>query len=317
MVRRLKATIRPTAPYDFAKLVERVRSHNELITVEGDNVVRTIHIGEKPVLLRVDSIGSVEEPELAIEVIGIQTDGEMSEAIRQVEHMFTSQADISAFYKHVEEDACLSKVIHQYYGLRMATDADLFESMTRTIIGQQLNIGFAATLTRRIIALGADELEVDGKRYPVFPTPEQVARLTVEDLRLLQYSQRKAEYIIDFARMVVDGNLILDELYAQTDEEIIERLVKLRGIGRWTVECFLLFGMARPNLLPALDIGLRNAVRKVYQLDHQATEEEVRTIGERWSPYRSYASYYLWESLNDVKKPVKVKKGSKKIGMDD
>ncbi|GAB7386917.1 hypothetical protein BSNK01_07530 [Bacillaceae bacterium] len=134
--------------------------------------------------------------------------------------------------------------------------------------------------------------------YPVFPSPEQVARLRYDELRRLQFSQRKAEYVIDFARLVADGKLDLRTLAEKRDQEIIATLTKVRGIGRWSVECFLLFGLGRPDLLPAADIGLRNGVQIVYRLPERPNEEEVRRLGASWSPWSSYVTYYIWESLN-------------------
>lgn len=294
-------SLRPTAPYDFDKLVQRIRSHHELISIENGELVRTLRVGleGEPVLIRVTFAGSVDEPRLEVKLIGEVTDGEKDKLLEQLEQMFTANMDIDAFYDGMNDDPVMSQVVQRLYGLRLFTDANLFESMTRTIIGQQLNISFAAMLTKRLIALGAEPLEVDGVAYPVFPSPSEIASLSVESLRELQFSQRKAEYVIDFAKAVVNGAVDLDRLRIMADEEVIEALVKLRGIGRWTAECLLLFGLGRLDLLPAADIGLRNAVRNEYGLDHQPTEQEVREIGAAWAPYRSYATYYLWETLND------------------
>jgi DNA-3-methyladenine glycosylase II len=171
--------------------------------------------------------------------------------------------------------------------------------MIRTIIGQQLNLAFAATLTRRLVQLASPEpLVHEGRTFLFFPSPEEVARLSYESLCELQFSRRKAEYVIDFAREIVEGNLDLERLEAMSNEEIISQLVRLRGIGRWTVECFLLFGLGRTDLLPAADIGLRNGLKRWFGLDSQPTEEEVRRWGASWSPWSSYVTYYLWESLN-------------------
>jgi DNA-3-methyladenine glycosylase II len=299
-------TINPTAPYDIDKLIERLRNHNEMVSIEDDAIVRTLRArwDKDPLLMRARSTGTIEEPRIEVEIIG-HLDPEDERLLQnQLENMFTARMDVHSFYGRMNEDPTMSAVVQRLYGLRLFTDADLFECMVRTIIGQQLNIAFAATLTRRLMALGSQPLLVEGKEYPVFPSPMEVANLSVVSLRELQFSQRKAEYIIDFAKAVTEGTVDLERLQMLGDDEIIAELTKLRGIGRWTVECLLLFGMARPDLLPAADIGLRNAVRNQYGLDHQPTEQEVREIGAAWAPYRSYATYYLWETLNDGKKEV-------------
>ena len=144
-------------------------------------------------------------------------------------------------------------------------------------------------------------MEFEGESVYAFPTPDRVAALSYEDLTRLQFNRRKAEYIIDISRMVAEGRLDLEGLRRRSDEEVMEILLPLRGIGRWTVECLLLFGMGRPDLLPAADIGLRKAVQKVYGLVDRPGEEEVRRIGESWTPWRSYATYYLWDAITGGK----------------
>jgi DNA-3-methyladenine glycosylase II len=318
-------TIHPTAPYDIDKLIERIRSHQETVTIENDEIVRTLRVGLEgdPLLMRAKSTGSVEKPEIQVEIdgeLGAQ-DGDILQS--QLENMFTANMDLASFYAKMSEDPTMSRVVQSHYGLRLFTDANLFECMVRTIIGQQLNVSFASTLTKRLTARGAKPMVVEGQEYPVFPSPSEIASISVKELRELQFSQRKAEYVIDFAKAVLNGTVDLDRLYTMEDEEVIETLVKLRGIGRWTVECLLLFGMARPDLLPAADIGLRNAVRNQYGLDHQPAEQEVREIGADWAPYRSYATYYLWETLDDgkdkavVQRKTSAKSNSKKIYNED
>lgn len=301
----LKFTINPTAPYDAEKLMNRLRSHNELIVIEDEKIVRTLRVvGQTtPVLMRARFTGTIEAPQWAIHILSDEPlDNSKKEALQQqAERMFTAHMDMTSFYQKMSADPVMSRVVQRHYGLRLFTDANLFESMVRTIIGQQLNVAFAATLTKRFVSEGAPPLIVDGKEYLVFPTPEETVQIPVERLRELQFSTRKAEYVIDFARAIVEGKVDLDRLYTMSDEEIMEDLIRFRGIGRWTVECLLLFGIARPNLLPAADIGLRNAIRNEYGLDHQPTEQEVREIGSGWEPFRSYATYYLWETLADNK----------------
>jgi DNA-3-methyladenine glycosylase II len=123
--------------------------------------------------------------------------------------------------------------------------------------------------------------------------------LDYEDLQKLQFNRRKAEYVIDLSRQVADGELDLEGLQSLSDRQVVEKLVALRGVGRWTAECLLLFGMGRPDLLPAADIGVRNAVKKAFELDGQPTEAEVREWGEGWTPWRSYVTFYLWDYLTE------------------
>ena len=182
---------------------------------------------------------------------------------------------------------------------------DLFQSMVRTIIGQQVNLAFATTLTYRFMELAGSRVEdEEGNILLAFPTVEEVARLKPEDLRPLQFSQRKAEYIIDYAKAIDMGKIELERLWEMEDEEIIAYLTPLRGIGRWSVECLMMFGMGRFDLLPAADIGLRNGIHLVYGMEQKPSEKEIRQIGESWAPWRSYYSLYLWEAVGDEKRKM-------------
>lgn len=290
-------TIQTTAPYDFPKMAARLLAlEKSMYRSDGKCLLRTVRLAGKPRLLKI-RVADASRECLSVEICGEVTAAVKDEGERLLRHMFSTDVDLSGFYQHVADDVHLKPIIHRLTGLRMVREPDLFESFAKTIISQQVNMAFAGTLTTRLIERAGDPLAIDGEQWPVFPTPEQVANLTYDDLRALQFSQRKAEYVIDLARLIVNGELQLERLWHLSDEEVMSELTRLRGVGRWTVECLLLFGMGRPNLLPAADIGLRNAVRRAYGLDHQPTEAEVREIGAPWSPWSSYVTFYLWESL--------------------
>ncbi|MFD2612151.1 DNA-3-methyladenine glycosylase family protein [Paenibacillus gansuensis] len=297
-------TIRPKAPFDFERMTRRLQGvSHEMFRYEADALVRTLRVGGKVYLIAIRSTGSVEEPEVQVTVRNEASREEAGLIESRVRDILTADVDLQAFYNHVSQDPVLLKLTKAHYGLRFILEADLFECMVKTVIGQQVNLTFASTLNRRLIEAASKPLEHEGELYPVFPSAEQVAALSYEQLRENQFSQRKAEYVIDFARAVASGSLDLEELRSLESDQIMERFIKLRGIGRWTVECFLLFGLGRPNLLPAADIGLRNAVRKGYGLEEQPGEGYVRELGRAWAPWESYVTFYLWESLNQ-KEPL-------------
>lgn len=266
-----------------------------------EKIVRIEHVF---CYVKVNTKGSVEKPLLSCEVIPL--DGEISEAkaIMKIQQLFSTELDLSSLYDHFSNHEQLGSVLSRFKGLKLLTETDLFEAIIKIIIGQQVNLTFAGTLTERLIKLAGKEVEVEGDVFQIFPSPESTAKLTYEDLRQMQFSQRKAEYIIDLARMITDGQLDLEALWNKSDEEILQKLLPIRGIGKWTIECLLIFGMGRPDILPAADIGLRNAVRNVWKLQEQPSEEEVRRLAEDWQPWRTYITYYLWESLNQTPEVV-------------
>jgi DNA-3-methyladenine glycosylase II len=168
--------------------------------------------------------------------------------------------------------------------------ADAYGALLRAIVGQQLSTKAARTIYLRVTDL------FDGRT----PAPEQLLEASVEDLRGAGLSGRKVEYIRDLASHVIGGELELDRLDELSDEQAIEELVAVRGLGRWTAEMFLIFHLERPDVLSGGDLGIRKAIQVEYGLDAMPAPERVLEIGEPWSPHRSLASLYLWESLAAV-----------------
>lgn len=168
--------------------------------------------------------------------------------------------------------------------------ADAYGALLRAIVGQQLSTKAARTIYGRILDL------FDG----VTPSPEQLLEAREEDLRGAGLSGRKVEYVRDLAAHVLSGELELDRLGELSDEEAIEEIVAVRGLGQWTAEMFLIFHLERPDVLSGGDLGIRKAVRTEYGLDEMPPPTRVLEIGEAWRPHRSLASLYLWESLAAV-----------------
>ncbi len=208
--------------------------------------------------------------------------------------IFSLDADLSAFYDHCGQHPVLAGAISRWWGARLLRDADPFACALSTIISQQINLKFASELKRRLWALAGTPVLVDGGTYYADPPPEAIARLDYEELQELQFTRRKAEYIIDFARAVVAGGFDLAALANLDDETAMAQLCSLRGFGPWTAECILLFGLGRPDLLPAKDVGLRRAVTASLGLEERISEPELRDMAEAWRPWRSWATYYLW-----------------------
>lgn len=297
--------IRPIAPYDFSLMVRRLKGvkHEAFRFEENTNTLsRTIRTKNSVYLAQIRSVGSTEAPELEVRLSGTHPPGpeESSELRTKLTRMLSATVNLKPFYEHMASIGPeMQALTERFRGLHLLTEADLFECMCKTIIGQQLNLSFASELTRRLMRTAAEPFLADGVEYPVFPSPEDIAALEYEQLQTLQFSRRKAEYVIDWACKMKDGTVDRDSLYEKSDDQIMTELLPLRGIGRWTVECFLLFGLGRTNLLPAADIGVRNALKKLYGLDVQPSEQDVRTLGASWSPWSSYVSLYLWESLHE------------------
>ena len=211
------------------------------------------------------------------------------EQIKKIFHWHLPLADVAAHFQQTD----LKLLFEEHCGTPIVLDFDYYSCLVRCIIHQQLNLAFAHKLTERYVHTFGEKID----DVWFFPTPERAAQLTVAELRNLQFSTRKAEYLIELSEQVSSGQLQLEQLALLSDQEIMDRLIKVRGIGRWTVENFLLFGLGRPNLFPKADIGIQNAIKKLYNLEQKPTQEEMETYSANWSPYLSYASLYLWRSI--------------------
>ncbi len=168
--------------------------------------------------------------------------------------------------------------------------ADAYGALLRAIVGQQLSTKAARTIYLRVLDL------FEGST----PAPERLLEAGEADLRGAGLSGRKVEYIRDLAAHVLSGELELERLDELSDEEAIEEIVAVRGLGRWTAEMFLLFHLERPDVLSGGDLGIRKAVQIEYGLGEMPAPQRVLEIGEPWRPHRSLASLYLWESLAAV-----------------
>lgn len=164
---------------------------------------------------------------------------------------------------------------------------DAYGALLRTIVGQQLSSKAARTIYERVLAI------FDGHT----PRPEELLALGESELRAAGLSGRKVTYVRDLAQHVIDGSLELDRLDQLSDEEVIEEIVAVRGLGRWSAEMFLIFHLERPDVTSAGDLGLRRAMMVEYGLEEMPDEQQFLEIAERWRPHRSLASIYLWESL--------------------
>lgn len=303
-------TFTPQAPYRFDFFRERIltSSNSYLYDIGEQHLTRAHQLGGRVVLARVTCLApESDQPIIQLQVEGATDEADAQQVERIWRHMLSIDRPLTPFYDKMSADPVLREILDRLEGLNLLLEADAFEAMVLAIIGQQVNLTFAENLKRSLVELCTDPMELSGRPFYAFPTAEQIAHLNYEDLRSLKYSQRKAEYVIDFARGVASSTIDLQALESMTNEEAIQYLVKLRGIGRWSAECVLLFGLGRSDLLPAADIGLRNAIQYFYQLDHQPSEQEVREMASDWVGYESYVTYYLWTALGLARAETKKK----------
>jgi DNA-3-methyladenine glycosylase II len=185
-------------------------------------------------------------------------------------------------------DAVLKRLIRQYRGLAPRSRGDAFVTLARAIVGQQISVKAADSVWQRL-GTTLDTL-----------SPHTVGTASVEMLRSCGLSARKADYVRDLAAHFIEGGLAAARWEEFDDETLIARLVEIRGIGRWTAEMFLMFHLARPDVLPLDDLGLQRALRLHYNNGRPLSPRRVRAITRQWEPWRSVATWYLWRSLDPL-----------------
>jgi DNA-3-methyladenine glycosylase II len=189
----------------------------------------------------------------------------------------------------VKRDRIIKKIIPQFPDIWLTTRGNPFITLARSICGQQISVKAAESVWQRVL------LEC-GKR----PSPASVQKAGLERLRAAGLSGRKAEYILDLSIHFSDKLVQPSKWARMPDEEIIEELTAIRGIGRWTAEMFLIFNLQRPDVLPLDDVGLLNAISLHYFSGEPVSRFEAREVAQGWQPFRTVATWYLWRSLDPV-----------------
>lgn len=179
---------------------------------------------------------------------------------------------------------------------------DHLSALVGSIVSQQLSTKAAATIFGRFVALfpGAHIASADA-----------IAAIDDATLRSVGFSGQKVSYLRDLSTRIIDGRLNLDELETLPDEVVIERLTAVRGFGRWTAEMFLMFRLHRPDVLPVDDLGIQNAIQRLYRMRKRPDAKRMMKLGEAWKPYRSVASWYLWQTLRNEPLSTKPRNGTK------
>jgi DNA-3-methyladenine glycosylase II len=172
---------------------------------------------------------------------------------------------------------------------RRGRPADAYGTLVRSITGQQLSTKAAATIYGRLTALYGGQT----------PTPEQIIATDPQQLRAVGLSGAKAAYLRDLAEHIVDGELPIDRLAEMPDDDVYAALIAVKGLGRWTVDMFLIFHLGRPDVLPVGDLGIRRAIEVNYELSELPKAAQMEQIAEPWRPHRTLGCLYLWESLDN------------------
>ena len=288
-------------PRDFHyghTLAYLTRSKDELLhSVEEESIYKLVEFDQKKWFLE---IALTEKGRLDITVLNGKPDASQKNRIETfIRHWFDLDRDLTPFYQLSENDPLLAPIVERFRGLRIIGVEDLFEALCWSVLGQQVNLAFAYTLKRRVVETFGEKSSWDGRNFWLFPEVERVANLEKEDLRALSITNRKAEYMIGIARLMVEGHLSKEKLLQPGDWKAAEKdLVSIRGIGPWAAHYVIMRCLRFTQAFPVADIGLKNAVKNQIGMDRKPTDQELFSLAENWKGWESYATFYLWQSLS-------------------
>ncbi|MFD1929071.1 DNA-3-methyladenine glycosylase family protein [Sporosarcina siberiensis] len=280
----METTITLPFVYDFTRALDRL-SNEAMNSVDlSTNSIRFPM--EEGNVVKLQATGTTERPSFLLE--GTLDEAQVEE-VKSIFHFDRSLTDIQSHFMNTD----LAPIFVEHVGTPIVRSFSLYGNVMRSIIHQQLNMSFAHTLTMRFVETFGSE--IDGVWR--FPSPEKIALLEIAQLREMQFSTRKAEYMIGLSQEIAAGSLNLQKYKQMDDAEVKADLVMYRGIGPWTAQSFLMSGLGRPNVFPIADIGLQNGLQRLWQMDKKPTKDEISLRFSDWSPYLSYAALYLWRSI--------------------
>ncbi|WP_066071308.1 DNA-3-methyladenine glycosylase family protein [Neobacillus soli] len=289
-------------PGDFdikANLGYLERNKNEcMFEVENEIITRVIAVKEVRTLVK---IYVNDYNQMIVQFLNDsrpRNKSERAEIVRYIREWFDLDRDLSPFYEMAKADTLLKGPVAEFFGLRVIGVPDLFEALCWGVLGQQINLAFAYTLKRQFVEKFGDSIEWNGKNYWVFPSFEQIAKITTEDLADIKMTLKKSEYIIGIAQLMASGELSKEELLRMDSlKEAEKSLIKIRGIGPWTANYVLMRCLHFTSAYPIDDVGLHNAIKHLTGSEKKPVKEELLVYSTMWENWQAYATFYLWRVL--------------------
>ena len=299
--RELSFLVHPVAPFrlDLTAWALRRRTNNEIDRWNGRTYARTIPVGDRAADLEVVQIGSASRPALRVVVRGAAGRGARTAATAALSRALGIEIDLAGFYRMAREDARLAPLAERFRGVKPPRFPSVFEAVVNGIACQQLSLTVGIILLDRLCTLC-------GPRSPsgahAFPRPKDVAALSPAQLRALGFNRNKVRALLELAH-AAEAGFDLEALAELDDAAVVERLVALRGIGRWTAEYVLLRGLGRIAMFPGDDVGARTNLARWMKLRTPLDYDRVRRLARRWQPYSGFLYFHLLlQSLDEAGK---------------
>jgi DNA-3-methyladenine glycosylase II len=295
-VSQISFSLKPVPPFrlDYTVWVLRRRPDNIWDRWDGQTYRRVLVLGESPLEVAVVQAGSPEKPELKITATGSRLPAGLESPLTvTLERLLGLKTDLKGFYRLAMKDPRLKPLAFQFRGMKPPHYPAVFEALVNAITCQQFTLTAGIRLLGSLVTGWGKPYPSSSSTFHAFPRPQDLAHLEVEDLRKLGYSRQKARSLVDLSREVVEGGLDLEELASLEDSKVMERLIQLGGVGRWTAEYTLLRGLGRIHIFPGDDVGVRNRLQSWMRVTKPLTYEGVRRILNRWKPYGGLIYFHL------------------------
>lgn len=264
-------------------------------TIRGNAVMKAIRTSFGDILFRVSEEANFLKTEILYGAAGPEARDLVA---GYVANWFDLNRDIEPFYDLLAADSRLAYMTDAFRGLRLVGISDMFEAICWSIIGQQINLTFAYKLKRWMVERYGTHVEWNGEVFPVFPTPEALANAGIDELRAMQFSQKKAEYVVGIAQAFADGKLNAEVISALPDFASRQKvLVAYKGVGIWTANYVLMKTFRMPEGIPHGDVGLLNALAGHGIIGDRSEKEKIEALFHAFPGWETYLTFYLWRSL--------------------
>ncbi|MBI4312594.1 MAG: DNA-3-methyladenine glycosylase 2 family protein [Chloroflexi bacterium] len=292
-------TLRPTPPFDL----DLTANHQTYYQTEfgADHYLngvysRALFLEDRPVLALARTLGNMTSPLVSVEVAGDGASPRLAElAAGEVSRMLTMNLALQPFYDSVRDDPFLGEATTRMRGLHPPQTGSVYEALVMAVIGQQISGVVARAIRARVVKELGTPFSADGGQRFTFPQPESFLAAGVERLRGLGLSARKVEYIQGIAATTLEGGLDHERISTLTNQEVVDELTRLRGVGQWTAQWVLLRALARPDAFPAGDLALQRLMSEVYFGGRKVGEKEAADFAhDRWGPFSGLATTYMF-----------------------
>lgn len=262
---------------------------------QNGKVTKALFVAGQEVVISI----SQEGKQLCVELLKGKNNARLQHAIGEyVTEWFDLKRDLRPFYGLLQQHPTLSYLSKVYRGLRLISIPDLFEALCWSVIGQQINLPFAYKLKRRLVELYGKGIVVGERTYYLFPEPAVLARLSVESLKVLQFSMQKAQYLIGIARAFEEGSISKEILQLLPDRTArYHALIALKGVGPWTANYALMKSLREPEGIPHGDAGLLNALLNHKLISTKKDQGAIHQLFQLFPGWENYLVFYLWRSL--------------------